>query len=78
MRTHSGSSRIFLAAELELLFVKKWFPDLLKNNDHLDWDDEKGRLIAESQQCIGRLVVERAPLPTPPPKKMTQALLNYM
>nr|WP_152431229.1 ATP-dependent helicase HrpB [Vibrio aquimaris] len=78
IRTQSGSSRIFLAVELELLSVKKWFPGLLKNNDYLDWDDEKGRLIAESQQCIGRLVVERAPLPTPPPEKMTQALLNYV
>ncbi len=78
MRTHSGSSRIFLAAELELSSVKQWLPELINSNDNLDWDDDKGRLIAESQQCIGRLVVERTPLPAPPPEKITKALLNYV
>ncbi|WP_284192331.1 ATP-dependent helicase HrpB [Vibrio zhanjiangensis] len=78
IRSHSGSSRIFLAAELELSSIEQWCPELVQSHDHVDWDDAKGRLLAEAQKRIGRLVIERTALPSPEPEKMTQALLSYV
>ncbi|RSD32592.1 ATP-dependent helicase HrpB [Vibrio pectenicida] len=78
MRSHSGSSRIFLAVELQLMVLEKWCHQFFLIHESIDWDDAKGRLKAESQKCIGSLIIERITLPSPEAKKITQALLNYV
>ncbi|NRB68187.1 MAG: ATP-dependent helicase HrpB [Vibrio sp.] len=76
MRSYSDSSRIFLAAELDIVAIEKWLPQLIVAKESVDWDERKGRLIAEHQRHLGRLVIERCPLPEPDKQKMTEALLN--
>ncbi|MDW2313419.1 ATP-dependent helicase C-terminal domain-containing protein, partial [Vibrio sp. 1075] len=44
----------------------------------VDWDEKKGRLVAEKQRKLGQLVIERVSLPNPGKEKMTQALLTYV
>ncbi|WP_333002537.1 ATP-dependent helicase HrpB [Vibrio coralliilyticus] len=76
MRSHSDASRVFLASELDITAIEKWLPHLIEEKESVDWDDNKGRLIAEHQRNLGRLVIERRPLPEPDKQKITQALLN--
>ncbi|MCC2523005.1 ATP-dependent helicase HrpB [Vibrio coralliilyticus] len=76
MRSHSDASRVFLAAELDMTAIEKWLPHLIEEKESVDWDDNKGRLIAEHQRNLGRLVIERRPLPEPDKQKITHALLN--
>ncbi|KJY83642.1 ATP-dependent helicase HrpB [Vibrio galatheae] len=78
MRTQSDSSQIFSALELDITDLQRQFPHLFTQQDSVDWDEKKGRLVAEQQTRIGHLVIERKALPEPPSEKMTQALLNFV
>ncbi|MEF1285033.1 ATP-dependent helicase HrpB [Vibrio sp. M250220] len=78
MRSQSDSSMIYSAVELDMFVLHNLFPDLFVEQEVVDWDEQKGRLIAEQQRKLGRLVVERKALPEPPREKMTQALLNFI
>ncbi|MCG9678210.1 ATP-dependent helicase HrpB [Vibrio sp. Isolate24] len=78
MRSHSEASKVFSAVELDLLAVESWLSSLIDDKENVDWDENKGRLIAEQHRTIGRLVISRRSLPEPDKQKMTQALLNYV
>ncbi len=78
MRGGSDSSMIFLAAELDLDLLEQYCPELFTEQEVVDWDENKGRLVAERQQKIGRLVVSTQLLPEPSGEKMTKALLNFV
>ncbi|MDC5804103.1 ATP-dependent helicase HrpB [Vibrio europaeus] len=78
MRGQSESSQIFSALELDLASLQQRSPELYTSIELVDWDEQKGRLIAECQTKLGRLIIERKALPEPPREKMTQALLNFV
>ncbi len=72
------SSRVLLAAELDIISVQQHIPHLLVEHEWVDWDDKRGRLVAELRVQLGQLILERKALAEPPREKMTQALLNYV
>ncbi|EGR0403197.1 ATP-dependent helicase HrpB [Vibrio parahaemolyticus] len=78
MRSHSNSSQIHLACELDVNILKTTFDSLFSTEEVVDWDEKKGRLVAEKQRKLGQLVIERVSLPNPGKEKMTQALLTYV
>ncbi|EJE8152919.1 ATP-dependent helicase HrpB [Vibrio alginolyticus] len=78
MRSHSNSSQIHSACELDVNILRTTFDTLFSSEEVVDWDEKRGRLIAERQTKLGLLVVEREPLPSPGKEKMTQALLTYV
>jgi len=78
IRSQSDSSMIFSAIELDIHSLSNQFPSLFSELEVVDWDEQKGRLIAVQQCKIGRLVIEKKSLPEPPREKMTQALLNFI
>ncbi|MEF1288595.1 ATP-dependent helicase HrpB [Vibrio sp. M260118] len=78
MRSHSESSNVFSALELDIHELQQQSPELFIEQEIVDWDEQKGRLIAERQSRIDRLVIERKALPEPPREKMTQALLSFV
>ncbi|MEL7292229.1 MAG: ATP-dependent helicase HrpB [Pseudomonadota bacterium] len=78
MRTQSDSSVIFTAVELDMAAAEQQLPGLFADVECVDWDESKGRLVAEKQVKLGRLIIRRQALPEPPREKMTQALLNYI
>jgi len=78
MRSHSDSSMVFSAIELDISQLQSRFPDLFESVDSVDWDEQKGRLFAQQQTKLGRLVVETKALPEPSSEKMTEALLNFI
>ncbi len=78
LRSHSNSSQIHLACELDVNILRATFASLFLSEEVVDWDEKRGRLVAERQQKLGQLVVERESLPSPGKEKMTQALLTYI
>ncbi|WP_286036671.1 ATP-dependent helicase HrpB [Vibrio sp. SCSIO 43135] len=78
LRSGQQSSFIQLASPIDIHYVKDKLPKLFKQTECVDWDESRGRLVAEHQLRIGRLVIERKELPEPSPEKMTQALLSYV
>ncbi|EKO3825218.1 ATP-dependent helicase HrpB [Vibrio harveyi] len=78
MRSHSNSSQINLACELDINELEEVFEHLFTTDDVIDWDEKKGRLMAERQVKLGRLIIKRDALPSPGKEKMTQALLTYV
>ncbi|EGR0689833.1 ATP-dependent helicase HrpB [Vibrio parahaemolyticus] len=78
MRSHSNSSQIHLACELDVNILQTTFDSLFSTEEVVDWDEKKGRLVAEKQRKLGQLVMERVSLPNPGKEKMTQALLTYV
>ncbi|TOO32807.1 ATP-dependent helicase HrpB [Vibrio parahaemolyticus] len=78
MRSHSNSSQIHLACELDVSILQTTFDSLFSTEEVVDWDEKKGRLVAEKQRKLGQLVIERVSLPNPGKEKMTQALLTYV
>ncbi len=73
MRSHSNSSQIHLACELDVNILQDTFPSLFSSEEVVDWDEKRGRLVAERQLKLGQLVIERESLPSPGKEKMTQA-----
>ncbi|KLN64167.1 ATP-dependent helicase HrpB [Vibrio sp. VPAP30] len=78
MRSHSESSQVLTAVELDVFELQNHSPELFRRQEVVDWDEQKGRLVAQRQTKIGRLITETASLPEPSREKMTQALLNYV
>ncbi|WP_409582885.1 ATP-dependent helicase HrpB [Vibrio rotiferianus] len=78
MRSHSSSSQINLACDLDINSLQETFEHLFNTKEMVDWDEKKGRLIAERQIKLGQLVIKREALPSPGKEKMTQALLTYV
>ncbi|EPF1082085.1 TPA: ATP-dependent helicase HrpB [Vibrio parahaemolyticus] len=78
MRSHSNSSQIHLACELDVNILQTTFDSLFSTEEVVDWDEKKGRLVAEKQRKLGQLVIEKVSLPNPGKEKMTQALLTYV
>ncbi|NOI64764.1 ATP-dependent helicase HrpB [Vibrio sp. 99-8-1] len=78
MRTRDRESQIFLAAKLDIACLTESLPYLVEESESVEWDVAKGRLIAETRQCIGNLVISRKALPQPAQAQLTQALLNYI
>ncbi|ELA7435080.1 ATP-dependent helicase HrpB [Vibrio parahaemolyticus] len=78
MRSHSNSSQIHLACELDVNILQTTFDSLFSTKEVVDWDEKKGRLVAEKQRKLGQLVIERVSLPNPGKEKMTQALPTYV
>ncbi|MEZ8099736.1 ATP-dependent helicase HrpB [Vibrio bivalvicida] len=78
MRSHSESSQVLTAVELDVFELQNHSPELFRRQEVVDWDEQKGRLVAQRQTKIGRLITETASLPDPSREKMTQALLNYV
>ena len=78
MRAHSNSSQIHLACEVDVNILQTTFGTLFSTEEVVDWDDKRGRLVAERQQKLGQLIIDRETLPSPGKEKMTQALLTYV
>ncbi|WP_136246551.1 ATP-dependent helicase HrpB [Halomonas borealis] len=72
----AGGGRIFRAAALDEAGLMALYPQAGEWRDHLEWSDERGRLIGERRRGFGALILERRPLETLPPEAVQRALLE--
>lgn len=78
MRTSSNASQIFVAVSISIGELEQAFPELFYESDYIDWDEKRGRLIAERRTQLGELIVQKESLPEPDKTQVSQALLSYV
>ena len=78
MRSAGRSSQVFLATAVDIVSLEEHFPDMFTARDYVDWDDKRGRLVAEQRVCLGQLVINTKALPEPGSEQISEALLNYV
>ena len=78
MRSSGRASQIFLATPVDIAQLEEAFPKLFICSDYADWDEKRGRLVAERRVTLGKLVISTKALPEPDASQISQALLNYI
>src|SRR5690606_4483894 len=72
------NARIFLAAALDPGWLTQYLPEMLHQEQTLEWDPRSEALVAERQQRIGTLVLRREPLADIDPAQRSRALCNVV
>ncbi|CAH6817393.1 RNA-dependent NTPase HrpB [Vibrio chagasii] len=78
MRSTGRASQIFLATPVDIAQLEDEFPKLFVCSDYTDWDEKRGKLVAEQRVALGKLVISTKTLPEPDVSQISQALLNYI
>ncbi|MFA0424728.1 ATP-dependent helicase HrpB, partial [Vibrio sp. 10N.222.54.A1] len=78
MRSTGRASQIFLATAVDIAQLEAEFPKLFVRSDYADWDEKRGRLVAEQRVSLGKLIISTKALPDPDANQASQALLNYV
>ncbi|WP_260321209.1 ATP-dependent helicase HrpB [Vibrio crassostreae] len=78
MRSTGRASQIFLATAVDIAQLEEAFPKLFACSDYADWDEKRGRLVAEQRVSLGKLIISTKALPEPSADQASQALLNYI
>ncbi|PTO97560.1 ATP-dependent helicase HrpB [Vibrio sp. 10N.286.48.B8] len=78
MRSTGRASQIFLATAVDIAQLEAQFPKLFVRSDYADWDEKRGRLVAEQRVSLGKLIISTKALPDPDSNQASQALLNYV
>ncbi|UOE85972.1 ATP-dependent helicase HrpB [Vibrio splendidus] len=78
MRCTGRASQIFLATAVDISQLEAEFPKLFVRSDYADWDEKRGRLVAEQRVSLGKLIISTKALPEPDANQASQALLNYV
>jgi ATP-dependent helicase HrpB len=69
------SDTIYLAAALNPEHFNQLLSSLVVEQNSAEWDDGKGRFIAERRRSVGTLVVERQPIHKPPQDLKNSAIV---
>lgn len=78
MKTGQGSSQIFKALPLDIELLSTTALQLIDELSVVDWDDQKGRLVASEQRKIGAIVLHHKEIPVPEKADVEAALLGYV
>ncbi|MDD1782311.1 ATP-dependent helicase HrpB [Enterovibrio sp. ZSDZ35] len=78
MSVAQGDSRIFTACRADFTILQTQLPSLFSEQEWVDWDDQKGRLVAETQIRCGDIVVSRKPIMQISDQMRTQAVLQQI
>ncbi|KXF80146.1 ATP-dependent helicase HrpB [Enterovibrio coralii] len=78
MSMAQGDSRIFTACPADLSVLQTQLPSLFSEQEWVDWDEQKGRLVAETQVRCGEIVVSRKPITQISDQMRTQAVLQQI
>ncbi|MEZ8165927.1 ATP-dependent helicase HrpB [Vibrio tasmaniensis 1F-187] len=78
MRSTGRASQIFLATAVDIAQLEAEFPKLFVRSDYADWDEKRGRLVAEQRVSLGKLIISTKALADPDANQASQALFNYV
>ncbi|MDR9828429.1 ATP-dependent helicase HrpB [Vibrio sp. FNV 38] len=78
MRTSGEASIIQAAISLDIEAFRQRAPEQFVEQERVDWSESKGRLVAEKQLCLHKLIITKTVLAEPDKSQMAYALLNYV
>ena len=78
LKISDGLYRVFSAVMSDWDSLRSAHPHLFIHQEHCEWDEKKGRLFAEKQECCGKLVVSRQAVTRIDPDKAVEGLLAYV
>ncbi|MGR5177574.1 ATP-dependent helicase HrpB [Vibrio parahaemolyticus] len=78
MRTGQGSSQVFKALPLDIGLLPTFNDAVIAQQHVVEWDDNKGRLIASEQTRIGAIVLQSREVPVPADADVGMALIGYV
>ncbi len=78
MRAGQGSSAIYKALPIDIDELESTLPGLIETLNVVEWDDDKGRLVASEQRRIGAAVITSHEIPVPDDADTASALLGYV
>ncbi|ODS12352.1 RNA helicase [Vibrio scophthalmi] len=78
MRSHGDAAMIYSAIDLDLHALQNALPEKFIRQQIADWDDKRGKLVAEERTQWGDLIVDSREMAQPSADKMSEALLNYV
>ncbi len=78
MRSHGDAAFIHLACGVDINQLRDILPTKFVSREVADWDDKRGKLIAQQRVYWQGLVVEAKDMAAPSADKITEALLNYI
>ncbi|GMQ45483.1 ATP-dependent helicase HrpB [Vibrio sp. 10N] len=78
MRAGQGNSVIYKALPVDIDALVTALPDAVEETTVVDWDDDKGRLIASEQRRIGAAVISSREVSVPDDADITSVLLGYI
>ncbi|MYM61869.1 ATP-dependent helicase HrpB [Pseudomaricurvus sp. HS19] len=73
-----SQDRVFLAAALDMALFQSLCPERLQSQVVVEWDERAGKLVAEEQLKLGRLVLQRQRLTDVQPEIRQQALVELV
>ncbi len=74
----SRQDTIYLALPLDATLFERELAELVSEQTLADWDDKRERFVAETQRCIGKLVISRQVLKNVPAETKRDALLALL
>ncbi|EGU35103.1 ATP-dependent RNA helicase HrpB [Vibrio ichthyoenteri ATCC 700023] len=78
MRSHGDAAMIYLAIDLDITRLLNALPEKFSQQQVVDWDEKRGKLVAEERVQWANLIIESRPMAEPSADKMSEALLNYI
>ncbi|ABV38499.1 ATP-dependent helicase HrpB [Shewanella sediminis HAW-EB3] len=72
------SGRVYLAAEIDSAAFKEQLSFLVSTKDYCGWDESKGRFFAETQRCIGQIVLSKTASKKPDPEQIKAAIIEQL
>jgi ATP-dependent helicase HrpB len=69
-------ARIFLAAAVDPAAIESALSGQIETREVVDWDDQRGRVAARRQRCLGRLVLDETLLEQPGSATLEAGLLG--
>lgn len=72
------SGRVYLAAEVDSAAFKEHLSFLVSTKNYCGWDESKGRFFAETQKCIGQIVLSKTASKKPEPDQIKAAITEQI
>lgn len=74
----SKASQIYRAIHIDWSTLADFLPERVVERNVVQWDDTKGQMIAEQQQCFGQLVLSRRRVTDIDPALIQAAILDFI
>ena len=70
--------KIWQAVAFDSALLQQELSHLIYDKEFIEWDETAGKIIAEQRQYLGKIILSKQPMQSPPEHAHEKALLNYI